>query len=86
MPVVRSTMTSGQNNIIISEAGYEGNTTTAAQELTKMLNTALPYHEAGWLKALIVYSRGDGVWSMQLPGGALTKQGEALDAFAAAHG
>jgi hypothetical protein len=86
MPAVRSTMTAGQNNIIISEVGYEGNSTAAAQELTKMLNTALSYHEEGWLKALIVYSRGAAGWAMQKPGGSLTGMGEALVAFAEAHG
>ena len=86
LPPVRSTMTSGQNNIIVSEVGYEGNTTESAKQLTEMLDNALQYHEAGWLKALLVYSRGDGAWALQLPGGALTKQGEAFAAFAAAHG
>ena len=86
LPPVRSTMTSGQNNIIISEVGYEGNTTESAKQLTEMLNTALSYHEEGWLKALIVYARGEGAWVMQEPSGSLTGMGEALVAFAAAHG
>ena len=86
LPPVRSTMTSGQNNIIISEVGYEGNTTESAKQLTEMLNTALSYHEEGWLKALIVYSRGIGGWAMQEPNGSLTGMGEALVAFAEAHG
>ena len=86
LPPVRSTMTSGQNNIIISEVGYEGNTTESAKQLTEMLNIALSYHEEGWLKALIVYSRGVGGWAMQEPSGSLTGMGEALVAFAEAHG
>jgi hypothetical protein len=98
VPVVQEKMTSGQNNIIVSEDGYcthEVNTApeeecpesaaTAATHLTEMLDHAKPYHEAGWLKALIVYSRNAGGFAMQ--SGAhtdhLTKGGEALDAFAA---
>ena len=95
LPIVQSEMTSGQNNIIVSEVGYcaddvnHGNgcgdpetSAQAAANLTEMLDNALPYHQAGWLRALLVYSRNDGGWAMQLPGGALTKQGEALKAFA----
>jgi|HubBroStandDraft_4_1064222.scaffolds.fasta_scaffold55237_1 hypothetical protein len=47
-----------------------------------MLKHAKPYAEAGWLKALLVYSRGDGGWAMEKTGTVLTKQGEALDSFA----
>ncbi len=95
LPAVQSEMTSGQNNIIVSEVGYcsdeveqgtscEGgeSSTQAAANLTEMLDNALPYHKAGWLRALLVYSRNAGGWAMQLPGGAFTKQGEALAAFA----
>ncbi|HUB36001.1 MAG TPA: hypothetical protein VL972_04195, partial [Solirubrobacteraceae bacterium] len=41
-----------------------------------------PYHLAGWLRALIVYSRNDGGYAMQLSSGKLTAQGKALEAFA----
>ncbi len=95
LPAVQSEMTSGQNNIIVSEVGYcsdevdrgatcEGGETSAqaAANLTEMLDNALPYHKAGWLRALLVYSRNAGGWAMQLPGGAFTRQGEALAAFA----
>jgi hypothetical protein len=97
LPYVQAEMTSGQNNIIVSEVGYcakdvnEGigcngteESVTAATHLTEMLDNAQPYHEAGWLKALLVYSRNAGGWAMQTePGvGALTKQGKALEAFA----
>jgi hypothetical protein len=96
LPVVQSTMTSGQNNIIVSEVGYcasdvnggegcEGagaSSAQTAQWLTEVLEDAVPYHEAGWLRALLVYSRNAGGWAMELPEGRLTKQGEALDAFA----
>ena len=103
LPAVRAQMTSGQDNIIVSEVGYcargeggdcnesgqaEVNTRQeAATRLTQMLSNALPYHEAGWLRALIVYGRGDGGWSMQdYSTRRLTSQGEALQAFALAYG
>jgi hypothetical protein len=100
LPIVQAEMTSGQNNIIVSEAGYcpedvhggedchgdtVANSTIAAVDLTEMLEAAVPYYEAGWLRSLIVYSRNDGGWAMQLPGGSLTAQGEALDAFSDTH-
>ncbi len=106
LPYQQKEMTSGQNNIIVSEVGYctpdvnksesvekeckvaagDGygaeNSTQAAKWLKEMLEHAKPYYEQGWLKALLVYSRGAGGYAMQLEGGALTKQGEALDGFA----
>ncbi len=52
-----------------------------------MLGNALTYRRAGWLRALIVYSRNAGGWAMQqLPGPTLTAQGRALLSFADAHG
>ncbi len=102
LPLVRSAMTSGQNNIVVSEVGYcakdanqgkgcDGigiqSSTKAAGNLTEMLDNALYYHQAGWLKALIVYSRNDGGWAMQSASDlTFTKQGEAFDAFANAYG
>jgi len=97
LPHVQAEMTSGQNNIIVSEIGYcaedvnHGSScgggsfahgSEAAQALTESLDNAVPYHEAGWLRALLVYSRNDGGWAMELHHGVLTAQGEALDAFA----
>jgi hypothetical protein len=97
LPHVQAEMTSGQNNIIVSEIGYCAQNVNdgsgcgdgsfahgseAAQALTESLDNAVPYHEAGWLRALLVYSRNDGGWAMQLHAGVLTAQGEALDAFA----
>lgn len=101
VPLVQAKMTSGQNNMIVSEIGYcatdvnggeecggEEKSPEAAQHLTEMLDNALPYHEAGWLRALLVYSRNSGGWAMQTEPfvGKLTKQGEALDAFASIYG
>jgi hypothetical protein len=101
VPEVRKQMTSGENNIIVSEIGFcksdggdcddsgQAEVRTreeAAGRLTAMLEAARLYHEAGWLKALIVYSRDDGGWSMQEDSTkGLSKQGEALRAFALAH-
>lgn len=97
LPATQAEMTSGQNNIIVSEAGYcaldlNGGSPCnapsretgqqAATALAQMLEKALPYREEGWLKALIVYSRNDRGWAMQVPGGRLTPSGEALESFA----
>lgn len=99
---VQRLMTSGQNNIIVSEIGFcaldvsrapdclghaeAPDGTRAAALLTRTLDVALSYRDAGWLRALIVYARADGGWSMQTSQGRLTAQGEALDAFADLHG
>lgn len=101
LPAIRAQMRSGQSNLIVSEVGYcaldvnEGSgcqapyatrsASAAAHMLTAMLNNALAYHEEGWLRALLVYSRNAGGWAMQLPGGRLTAAGRALIAFAEAH-
>jgi hypothetical protein len=102
VPFVQAKMTSGQNNIIVSEVGFcaldvyvgipcGGNpqvstSTQAAQDLTETLEYARAYHEAGWLRALIVYDRKGNGWSMQNANWTLTKQGEAFDAFANLYG
>jgi hypothetical protein len=100
VPHIQEKMTSGQNNIIVSEVGFcaldvyqevpcngnpeVANSTLAAQDLTETLAQAKPYHEAGWLRALIVYDRKGSGFSMQQETGTwpLTKQGEAFDTFA----
>ncbi len=97
-------MTSGQNNLIVSEVGYCNNElnrtlenppcneegeegTKTATNLTTKLDNAVPYREAGWLRALIVYSRNAGGWAMQeYPSKVLSKGGEAPDAFAGEFG
>jgi hypothetical protein len=57
----------------------------AAQALSSELRLAASYHRAGWLRALLVYSRNDNGWAMQIHGGVLTAQGRALEAFADAN-
>jgi hypothetical protein len=100
VPAVQAQMTSGQNNIIISEIGWcaldvkrgEGCSSPyvetgqqAAADLSQALQNALPMRAAGWLRALLVFSRNYGGWAMQLPGGGLTEEGRALLRFAAWH-
>lgn len=103
VPAVRQQIQSGRDNILVSEDGYcarsEGGECDgtggsevetrpeAAQRLTAALEVARAYHEAGWLRAMIVYARNDGGWSMvEYPSLQLSPQGEALIAFAQAHG
>jgi hypothetical protein len=100
VPAVQAQMTSGQSNIIISEIGWcaldvrqgEGCSTPyvdtgrqAAADLSQALQNALPMRSAGWLRALLVFSRNYGGWAMQLPGGGLTEEGKTLLRFAAEH-
>jgi hypothetical protein len=60
----------------------DGPAPTTAQWLTDVLRAAQTMHDAGWLRALIVWQRTGGGWSMQLPDGRLTPQGQALIRFA----
>ena len=60
----------------------DGSSQQTAAWLGQALREALPMHRAGWLKALLVWARLSGGWSMQLPGGVLTAQGRALMSFA----
>jgi alpha-tubulin suppressor-like RCC1 family protein len=99
VPALRAQMLSGENNILIGvgyctsdvEAGkdcgseHASNSTQAAEWLGEALDKALSYREEGWLRALLVYARHEGGFSMQLEDGALTKQGETLIEFADAH-
>jgi hypothetical protein len=102
LPGLQAEMTSGQNNVIVSEMGFcapevnapEGHcnagpptrdSAEAASLLGYELHLAVPFHRDGWLRTLLVYSRNDGGWAMQLRGGALTAQGQALQAFADAN-
>jgi sugar lactone lactonase YvrE len=93
----RPAMTSGQNNIIVSEVGfctpdvgscdytggypYVPNSAQAATDLERVLATARAYHQAGWLKGLLVYSRHAYGWAAQVEGGALSAQGKVLTSF-----
>ncbi len=65
----------------INTSQIDGSSRQTAAWLTQTLREALPMHRAGWLKALLVWARAEGGWSMQLPDGALTAQGRALIAF-----
>ncbi len=57
----------------------------AAALLAAELRRAVPYHRAGWLRAVLVYSRNDGGWAMQTITGGLTAAGRAFVAFADAN-
>jgi len=97
---VHKLIRSGAGNIFVSEDGFCArrvglcaggplveSSGEAAKLLSEMLTNALPDHEAGWLKALIVYSRTDGGWRMQeYPSKELNASGRALDEFARLHG
>jgi hypothetical protein len=60
----------------------DGSSRQTARWLTQTLQEALRMHDAGWLRALIIWERTGGGWAMQLPDGALTAQGRALIRFA----
>ena len=60
----------------------DGSSQQTAAWLSQSLKEARAMHDAGWLKALLVWARLSGGWSMQLPGGVLTAQGRALESFA----
>lgn len=97
VPTIQAQMTSGQNNIIISEVGfcaedlgytcpgenkynYDISTSTAAAgDLSEVLGEAKTMHEAGWLRAVLVYSRGSEGFAMVLS--SLTAQGSAFVSF-----
>lgn len=103
LPGLQAEMTSGQNNLMVSEMGFcsadvnnaasqcassaapARNSAEAAAALLRELRIAEPFHRAGWLRALIVYSRNDGGWAMQKRHGVLTAQGAALESFADAN-
>ena len=100
VPRLRSSMRSGEGNLVISEIGFcasnvqsgaqcdenrtdiVGTSTETTRWLTETLDLARPMHDAGWLKALILWDRSGGGWSMQIPGGQLTAQGVTLSRFA----
>jgi hypothetical protein len=64
----------------------DGSSQQTAAWLGQTLARARAMHRAGWLKALLVWARLSGGWSMQLPNGALTRQGQALIRFADSRG
>jgi hypothetical protein len=70
-----------ENTSVVDGSGQQ----TAAW-LTETLREAQAMHRAGWLKAVLVWARLSGGWSMQLPGGVLTPQGRALERFADSSG
>jgi hypothetical protein len=72
LPTLRQTVTSGADNIIVSEIGFTdqsvlgapsssihatATSTQAAEWLSDLLEQAAAYRAAGWLRALLVYHR-----------------------------
>lgn len=101
VPHIRAEMASGQNNLIVSEIGFCAvslssrclsspapayDPADAAKALEGELGAALSDHRAGWLGAVLVYSRTDGGWAMQTPKGRLTDSGLMLESFAGRYG
>ncbi len=60
-----------------------GTSAQTAAWLSETLKKAAAMHQAGWLKALLVWDRAGDAWRMQNPDGSLTAQGRVLDLFAA---
>jgi hypothetical protein len=65
-----------------NQADIDGTSSQAAAWLAETLREAAPMHQAGWLKALLIWERAGGGWAMQNADGSLTAQGRALDLFA----
>jgi hypothetical protein len=65
-----------------NESDIDAASSRAALWLSETLKEAAPMHQAGWLKALLVWERAGTGWAMQNPDGSLTAQGRALDLFA----
>ncbi len=102
VPRTRSEMASGQDNLIVSEIGFCATSIRRVQCLTSAapvrdpaeaaralegeLRIAAADHRAGWLRAVLVYSRTDGGWAMQLPKGRLTEAGLMLESFGSRYG
>jgi len=68
-----------------NRADIDGTSAQTAAWLGETLNEALPMHQAGWLRALLIWNRAGGGWAMQNADGSLTAQGEALARFASSH-
>ena len=63
-----------------------GSSSQTTRWLTAVLYSARRMHQAGWLRALLIWQRAGGGWSMQLSNGRLTAEGRALIRFARASG
>ena len=78
-----ATDVSGGKNCRLNRADIDGSSAQTARWLSSTLQEAAVMHRAGWLKALLLWERGNSGWAMQNPDGTLTAQGRALDLFAA---
>lgn len=101
VPPLRAEMRSGTDNIVVSEIGFcatsveggqncskgdwYGSGGQTARWLARTLRAAYAMHQAGWLKAMILWLRSGDGYSMQLSNGSLTAQGLVLLNFADQH-
>ena len=66
----------------LNRADIDGTSTQTAAWLRETLNQAAGMHQAGWLKALLIWERSGTGWAMQNADGTLTAQGRVLDLVA----
>lgn len=66
-------------------SAVDGTSAQTARWLSQTLAIAQRMHRDGWLRALIIWVRTGGGWSMQTPDGRLTAQGKVLTEFARSH-
>jgi hypothetical protein len=97
IPNARGTLFSGANNIIISEVGFQdrqisntagggvsdANNGQVAEWMQLLLEQALEYRLAGWLRAMLIFHRTSGNFAMVVvnSSGVLTPAGTALVQF-----
>lgn len=67
----------------LNQPDIVGSSGQTAVWLRETLNEAARMHQAGWLKALLIWSRADTGFAMQNTDGTLTASGRVLDLFAA---
>jgi hypothetical protein len=77
-----ATDVSGGKDCDHNQPDIDGPSSQTAAWLSETLEEAAPMHQAGWLKALLIWERIGGGWAMQNSDGSLTAQGRALDLFA----
>jgi hypothetical protein len=77
-----ATDVAGGKNCDENEPQVDGTSSQTAIWLSQTLNEAAAMHQAGWLKALLIWERAGSGWAMQNPDGSLTAQGRVLDLFA----
>lgn len=72
----------GGKDCNLNKSDILGSSAQTAAWLSETLKEAARMHQAGWLKALLLWNRAGGGWAMQNSNGSLTAQGKVLDLFA----